>query len=63
MMKDAVSAPHSVLYIYIIVFTARTLKHVSVYQIDDMVSKADTCTKIEHIGSTRELELPGFLHR
>ena len=29
------------------------LKHVSVYQIDDMVSPADTCTKIEHIGSTR----------
>lgn len=29
------------------------LKHVSVYQIDDMVSPADTCNKIEHIGSTR----------
>lgn len=29
------------------------LKHVSVYQIDGMVSPADTCTKIEHIGSTR----------
>lgn len=28
------------------------LKHVSVYQIDDMVSPADTCTKIEHIGRT-----------
>ena len=29
------------------------LKHVSVYQIDGMVSPADTCTKIEHIGSMR----------